>query len=429
MNRPAVIAFFPEASFGSALNCIGIAQQLKRAGAIPVFMCHAGFTGIFSEYGFKEYHLPPATSSDQQTEETWQSFVTTHLDAFNLDPLAQLARYVAPTWEAIVDTVIQAESGLETLIKRIRPDAIILDNVVMFPAIANAGVPWVRVVSCAETEISDPNVPSYLSGLVADDPARPAFDARYLTTTAAAHDRYNAFRKSKGLQALPPGQFLETSNDLNLLLAPSAIRHERTNPLPDDRFVFLEGCVREEARFDTPSLPVDQGPLVYLSFGSLGAIDTNLIGRMTETFARLPARFFVNVGGFMESYQLVPDNVYLGSWFPQPSVVAQADLFIHHGGNNSFCEALYFGVPSLVMPYCWDGHDNAVRAAQTGTGLHMNRVNWTPEQLGKVIMGLIADQGMATKLQGISAQMTAKRGVSEATSHILRILGQSVKSE
>lgn len=420
MNRAQVVAFFPEASFGSALNCVGIAQQLKRAGAIPVFMCHAGFTGVFAEYGFKEYHLPAATPNPQ-TEENWQSFVTTHLDTFNLDPLAQLTRYVAPTWEAIVDTVIQAESGLEALIKRIRPDVIVLDNVIMFPAIANAGVPWVRVVSCAETEIPDPNVPPYLSGLTADDPMRATFETTYLATTASAHRRYNRFRNSRGLMPLPQGQFLETSGDLNLLLAPEAIRHNRARPLPPERFVFLQGCIREEARFETPPLPVDQGPLVYLSFGSLGAIDTDLIGRMTQTFANLPARFFVNVGGFMESYQLVPDNVYLGSWFPQPSVVAQADLFIHHGGNNSFCEALYFGVPSLVMPYCWDGHDNATRAVETGTGMHMNRANWSPEQLGKAVMGLISDRDMAVRLREISAQMTAESGAAKAASHILRI--------
>ncbi len=141
MAGAPVIALFPEASFGSALNCVGIAQQLQRAGAVPVFLCHAGFTGVFAEYGFKEYHLPAVGASNQQTEETWKSFVTTHLDHFNLDPLAQLSSYVAPTWEAIVDTAINAEDGLQTLIKRIRPDGIVLDNVIMFPAIANAGVP------------------------------------------------------------------------------------------------------------------------------------------------------------------------------------------------------------------------------------------------------------------------------------------------
>ncbi|HSF91589.1 MAG TPA: glycosyl transferase family 1, partial [Paracoccaceae bacterium] len=115
MNKP-VIAFFPEASFGSALNCVGIAQQLQREGGIPVFICHPGFNGVFAEYGFKEYQLPTAQKAEPQTEETWQAFVTTHLAHFNLSPQEQLKTYVAPTWEAIVDTAIQVETELGALI-------------------------------------------------------------------------------------------------------------------------------------------------------------------------------------------------------------------------------------------------------------------------------------------------------------------------
>ena len=95
----------------------------------------------------------------------------------------------APTWEAIVDTAIAAEAPLRQLLARLKPDAIVLDNVVMFPAIAAAGCPWVRVVSCAETELPDPAVPPYLSGLAADDMAgRAAFEARYRAAVAPAHD-------------------------------------------------------------------------------------------------------------------------------------------------------------------------------------------------------------------------------------------------
>ena len=422
MTEAPVIAFFPEASFGSALNCVGIAQQLQRSGAVPVFICHPGFTGVFAEYGFKEYHLTQGAATRQQTEETWQSFVTTHLEHFDLDPKAQLTTYVAPTWEAIVDTAIQAEDGLQRLLKRIQPDGIVLDNVIMFPAIANAGVPWIRVVSCAETELPDVNVPPYLSGLTASDPACAPFHEEYLKTTAAAHRRYNSFRKKRGLPALEDGLFLETSPHLNVLLSPSAVRYDRANPLPDDLFVFLEGCVREEARFDTPPLPVNDGPLVYVSFGSLGAIDTDLISRMISVFSAIPARFFVNVGGFLEYYTKVPDNVYLGSWFPQPSIVEQADLFIHHGGNNSFCEALYFGVPSLVMPYCWDGHDNAARAAETATGIHMNRSKWDDAELATAMTMLFSDQDMHARLAAISTRMKSDLGTEKAADHIMRVL-------
>src|SRR5690606_29148494 len=182
-SRPApIIALFPEASFGAALNCIGVAQALRDRGARPVFICHPGFTGLFSDYGFAEHHLPAWAAGERP--DTWQDFVRRHLPHFNLPALEQLDTYVGPTWEAIVDTAIGAESALGHLLARLKPDAVVLDNVVMFPALATSGIPWVRMISCAETELPDPDLPPYLSGIAADDPTRPLFEKRYIEAVA-----------------------------------------------------------------------------------------------------------------------------------------------------------------------------------------------------------------------------------------------------
>ncbi|WP_027163030.1 glycosyltransferase [Mesorhizobium sp. WSM1293] len=423
LKASPTIALFPEASFGAALNCVGIAQALRAKGARPVFICHAGFSGVFADYGFQEYQLPTDEPlSESQRQSYWQAFVRRHLPHFRLSPIDQLETYVAPTWQAIVDTAVNAEAPLRQLLARLKPDAVVLDNVIMFPAIAAAGCPWVRVVSCAETELPDANVPPYLSGLGVDDPQRAAFEARYLAACAPAHDRFNRFRADAGLGPLPKGQFLETSPDLNLLLTPTIVRRERAEPLDPARFVYLEGCVRSEGPFEVPVFPRNGGPLVYVSFGSLGAMDVGLIERMLVVFDRLPARFIVNAGGLRDAYRAVPDNVYLDAWFPQPSVVAKSDLFIHHGGNNSFCEALRFGVPSLIMPYCWDGHDNAQRAEETGTGDHIGRDGWTEGVLEKAILGLLADDAMRARLKDNAAQMALKPGTDAAAQAILSLI-------
>lgn len=425
MTRRAspTIALFPEASFGAALNCVGIAQALRAKGARPVFICHAGFSGVFADYGFQEYQLPTEEPlSDSERQSYWQAFVRRHLPHFRLSPIDQLETYVAPTWQAIVDTAVNAEAPLRQLLARLKPDAVVLDNVIMFPAIAAAGCPWVRVVSCAETELPDAEVPPYLSGLGAGDPQRAAFEARYLAASAPAHDRFNRFRADCGLAPLPKGLFLETSPDLNLLLTPAIVRRERAEPLDPERFVYLEGCVRSEGPFEVPVFPRNGGPLVYVSFGSLGAMDVGLIERMLAVFDRLPARFIVNVGGLRDAYRAVPDNVYLDAWFPQPSVVAKSDLFIHHGGNNSFCEALRFGVPSLIMPYCWDGHDNAQRAGETGVGDHIGRDGWTEGGLERAILGLLADDAMRARLGDNAAEMALKPGTDVAAQAILSLI-------
>jgi len=417
MAKQKIIALFPEASFGAALNCVGIAQELRRLGARPVFICQENFRGVFAEYGFAEYTL----ATDGNGEANWTDFINRHKDAFRQSPLDQISSYVAPTWDAIVDTAIRAEQPLRRLLAQIKPDAIVLDNVVMFPAISDAGVPWIRVVSCAETEIPDPNVPPYLSGC-GGELAQPwqAFSARYLREVTPAHRRMNAFLADCGQKPFPAGEFLGPSPYLNLLLSPEIVRFERAEPLDPKTFAYLDGCVRGEAPYTPPIFAAcNDRPLVLTSFGSLGAMDVEMMQRMIGVFAGLSFRFVVNVGPWRDQYGAVPDNVMVESWFPQPSLVAQSSVFIHHGGNNSFCEALYFGVPSLVMPYCWDGHDNATRAAETGVGRKLARYEWKDADLVTAIESLAGDAVMRRRLQANSDRMKKAAGATVAAQSIL----------
>lgn len=420
MPASKVIVLFPEASYGAALNCVGIAQELRRNGAQPVFICHPGFGGVFAEYGFAEYQLAGEIAG---APTDWNEFIESHKHAFRQSPMEQLQSYVAPTWNAIVDTAIRAEEPLSKLLARLKPDAIVLDNVVMFPAIANAGVPWVRVVSCAETEIADPNVPPYLSGCQSGHPGEwRAFESAYEKAVAPAHKRFAAFVADTGLKAPQAPGFLDPSPWLNLLLAPEIIRHERAIALDPETFVFLNGCVRKEAPYAPPRFASNNDdPLILTSFGSLGAIDVDMMQRMIAVFADLPGRFLINAGNWRDAYQHVPDNVFIDSWFPQPSVVEQASLFIHHGGNNSFCEALYYGVPSLIMPYCWDGHDNATRAVETGVGQTLDRYAWSDADLAQSIKSLLNNDAMSRLLKANAATMQKAAGTSRAAVEILKL--------
>lgn len=424
MHKQKLIALFPEASFGAALNCIGIAQSLRELGAKPVFICHGHFQGIFAEYGFAEYPIPQASPlSAAEHQHYWERFIERNIPYFDQTPLEQIDSYVAPAWEAIIDTAIEAEKPLQQLLARLKPDAIVLDNVVMFPAIASAGCPWVRVVSCAETELPDNAVPPYLSGCSSADVAGcERFVEHYQNAVAAAHGRFSRFLASTGTAPCPPGQFLVDSPWLNLLLSPTPVRYKREQPLDPQKYVYLDGCVRREAPYLVPDFPRhNEAPLIYVSFGSLGAADTDMMKRLISTIEPLPYRFLINVGAYREMYTTVPDNVYLDSWFAQPAALKECQLFIHHGGNNSFCEALFFGLPSLIIPYCWDGHDNAVRAEEVGVGRYLPRFADPLAALPAALEQLLADQPMRQRLKTLSARMQATRGTEIAARAILAL--------
>ena len=74
---------------------------------------------------------------------------------------------------------------------------------------------------------------------------------------------------------------------------------------------------------------------------------------------------------------------------------------------------------TLIMPYCWDGHDNALRAEQTGTGLSLARDNWSPKMLQETVIELLRDTEMRKRMATISKDMTKSNGQLVAALSIL----------
>ena len=414
------IAFFPEAAFGPALNSVGIAQACEKLGHRAVFLSDPGFVDVYKGYGFEAH---PVNLSEpmpaEQMAKFWEDFINGHIPNFRKSPIDQIDNYVKECWEAIVDSAKWAQKDLPAVLAKINPDVIAVDNVILFPAIKQFGVPWVRIISCSENEIPDPKVPPHLSGVSVNDPeGMAAYDARF-------KDDYNAFLAENDEAPYHLGEFFEPSPTMNLLLYPEPVAFERETPLDPGQFQYLEGCVREEDPYEVPTFKANNDkPLLYVSFGSLGSGDTDLLKRIIKTLSGLPYRALVNVGDYIGEYDDIPDNVHIASWYPQPSVIPQVDAVIHHGGNNSFTECLYFGKPAIIMPYVWDGHDNAMRVQETGHGFGFHRYDWTDEELAKALETCLTDAAMQAKLAETSAHMQSRHGPTKAAKILDGILSK-----
>lgn len=422
------IAFFPEGAFGPALNSVGIAQACREQGHRAVFICDPGFRGVFSEYGFEEFEvnlsepMPP-----EQAANYWSDFIQQHIPNFHKSAYDQIDNYVKDCWEAIVDTAKWAQKGLPEVLNEIKPDLICVDNVILFPAIKQSGVPWVRIVSCSENEVADDNIAPYLSGCRENDAAgQERFRRRYQEVLKPIHDEFNKFLIQCGEAPYPLANFVEESPYMNLLLYPESAKFNRSKPLDPNRFQYLEGCVREDSPFEVPAFEVNsESPLIYVSFGTLGSSDIQLMQRLIDVLGKLPYRVLLNVGDYIEQYKNVPKNIYIAAWYPQPSVIPHVDMVIHHGGNNSFTECLYFGKPALIMPYVWDGHDNATRVQETNHGLSLHRYNWTDEQMESSLQRLLDDLTIRDTLKKSSEHMQRQDGPAKAARILTQILEQS----
>ncbi len=130
----------------------------------------------------------------------------------------------------------------------------------------------------------------------------------------------------------------------------------------------------------------------------------------------------MNFGDNPDAYSDLPPNVKIESCFPQPSVIAQMDAVIHHGGNNTFTECLYFGAQAIITPYVWDGHDNATRVQETGHGLKMHRSDWTDEELARNLQTLISDPKIQAKTKATAEYMQRFDGPRRAADLLENLL-------
>ncbi|MCI0457166.1 MAG: hypothetical protein L0Z62_09320, partial [Gemmataceae bacterium] len=309
MGAGKTIVFFPEAAYGPALNCVGIAQACRERGHRPVFVADRSFKGTFARYGFEEHLVDMSQPMEEAAaSQFWKGFIAVHLPHFRLPPIAQISTYVVPVWEAVVDSAIYVEAALSRTLGAISPELVCVDNIILFPAIKRAGCPWIRIISCSENEIPDPDIPPHLSGCGEGDRACwQAFEAEFGRRIAPCHERFNRFLASVGHRAYPPGQFFETSPHLNLLLYPRPLAFKRRQPLDPARFQYLEGCVRDEGTYEVPAFQRHgDKPLIYLSYGSLGSADVGLIRRQIELIGRLPYRALINVGDYVGAYRELP---------------------------------------------------------------------------------------------------------------------------
>jgi MGT family glycosyltransferase len=132
---------------------------------------------------------------------------------------------------------------------------------------------------------------------------------------------------------------------------------------------------------------------VYLSLGSLGSADVDLMRRPVEALAEAPHRFVVSKGPRADEFDL-PPNMWGEARLPQTSIIPACDLVITHGGNNTTTEALHFGKPMIVLPLFWDQYDNAQRVRELGFGLRLDTYGFEDRQLRDAVDRLLADDAM-----------------------------------
>ena len=177
-----------------------------------------------------------------------------------------------------------------------------------------------RIVSCNPLELKDPALPPVFSGYPADDTSGwDEFRAEHRRTHLPMWEDFDEFVRTRGAPGLRT-----SSSSTNRRTQPLRLSNRsRLRALGAARtdLASLECSVREtEAEWDVPEqLAAGPGRLLYLSLGSLGSADVELLQRLVDIFAATPHRLIVSKGPQHELLQLA-DNM-AGEFLPQTKVL------------------------------------------------------------------------------------------------------------
>jgi MGT family glycosyltransferase len=422
----STIAFFPEGAYGPTNNCVGIGDVLRRRGHRVVFIVEESFAGNLEAQGFEErlMRLGPPPETEEEPGQFWKDFIRETAPVFRKPTIEQLSEFIAPTFEALLDGSRYVDDRLREIIDELAPDVIVEDNVVSFAALPACGRPWVRIMSCNPAELKDPDVPPTFSGYPAGDQSGwDEYREEYRRAHADLHAGFSEFCVERGAPPLPEVEFIHTSPHLNLYLYPSETDYPRADAL-DGEWHNLETSVRatEEAWELPEHLSSGDGPLVYLSLGSLGSGDVELMQKLIDSLAETRYRVIVSKGPQHEMLRLA-DNMAGEEFLPQTRILPMVDAVITHGGNNTVTECLHFGRPMVVLPLFWDQYDNAQRVDETGFGIRLDTYRHSPDELTGAVDGLLADEALRARLDTVSARLQANRGTERAADLIERLAG------
>ncbi|XP_072169449.1 UDP-glucuronosyltransferase 2B13-like [Diadema setosum] len=125
------------------------------------------------------------------------------------------------------------------------------------------------------------------------------------------------------------------------------------------------------------------------------------IESMVETFARvfseLPQRVIWRCSG--PKSRFLGNNTKLVDWLPQKDLLGhpKARLMVYHGGANGVFEAIYHGVPMVILPLFAEQKSIGVKVKAKGMGEVVNKEDISYETVRRAIKRVLDDQSYTSQ--------------------------------
>jgi UDP:flavonoid glycosyltransferase YjiC (YdhE family) len=154
--------------------------------------------------------------------------------------------------------------------------------------------------------------------------------------------------------------------------------------------IFLGSCFQPETLPSEWRRLLDDrrelAPKVLVALGTFLSARTDVIGRCIRGILQAFPRALIIAGADAQEpilKGLPEDQVLVRSFVPQIGLLPEMDLFVHHGGNNSFTESLHYRVPTILLPFSSDQFNVARDAESQGIARVLDPNHFTEPQMAE----------------------------------------------
>ncbi len=300
-------------------------------------------------------------------------------------------------------------------LERDRPDVIVHDMMTVLGAIAahKLGIPAVTTypnfAGNEKFNLVEVLVPKDF------DPTHPTFQA------------YLAERDELAAEFGVPVDIIagmKPTSPLNLVFVPREFQIQ--GEVFGDDFRFVGPSFGDRENVDDWQPPAGASKVLFVSLGTVVNDRVDFFGTVIKAFAGSDWHVAMAVGHQVDIAELgeIPANVDVRPYFPQPTVLRHADVFLSHSGMGSTMEAIMREVPIVSYPQIPEQAANGRRVVELGLGRLLDiSHDVDPDELRRTIEEVAVDKEIRVRLAAMAERVHEAGGPAAGADAIEALAG------
>jgi MGT family glycosyltransferase len=117
-------------------------------------------------------------------------------------------------------------------------------------------------------------------------------------------------------------------------------------------------------------------------------------------------------------FENIPDNFIIQKHIPQLEIIQHMQAVVCHGGNNTVCETLSYGIPLIVIPIAYDQSFVSSCVTESGAGIRLNFNRFKTSHLKDAVHSVLNNDFYNKNAKIIQKSFEIAGGVSKGADYL-----------